>query len=118
AAGEADDLPPGHRSDVEPLAGVVEGDGEAAEPVVQVDGEAAVHRDDQLLQAPVPVRAAQRVLGDVVEVVDPADLEGQVPPALDHRQAAPRIGEGLQVDGAGRTDPGLGHGHPAPPGAA
>jgi hypothetical protein len=59
--------------------------------IVQDDVKAAGHGHDQLLKLSVPMGPAFGASRHIIQVIDPLDIERDVPPSLDESQIAARV---------------------------
>src|SRR5262249_20879363 len=84
-------IAPAHPRYIEPVVGAVEEEALAVAAIVQNHVEAARSSDEQLLERFVGVAASALAAGDVIQVVDWFDLEGNVPSSLDEGQVPPLI---------------------------
>ena len=93
ARGEIADIAPDHGTEMETEIGTVQLVPDLFATVVEQDVEAAGEGDDELMQVSVGMTAAFGAGGDVVEVIDAADGEGDVTIFLDEGEVAARIGD-------------------------
>jgi hypothetical protein len=83
---------PDHRANVKTVVGTVQVESFLTSTIIQHYIEAAGYGDYELLKIPVGMTAAFRAPGDIVDVVDPTDIEEYMAPPLNKSQIAPRTG--------------------------
>ena len=66
--------------------------------IIQVDVKTSGHGDDKLMQCLVSVSAPFGAAGNVIEVIDALDVEGNVVPAFNEREIPARIMDDREFD--------------------
>src|SRR5215213_8184200 len=89
---------PYHRADVKPLIRAIQMKTLFLKAVVEHDVKAARHRDDKLLQFPVPVTGALGSARHVVKIINALDFKRNMPVALDKSQIPARVCNHRQIN--------------------
>lgn len=59
--------------------------------IIQEDIETSGHRDNKLMQCLMSMPSTLRATWDIIQIINPLDLERDVPSALNERKVAARI---------------------------